>query len=59
MLIASGIVNAAGAWLSIVSEETGDIEEIEGIKCKWNGKNKLIKDLRENEELLKVLEGRL
>lgn len=56
MAIIYGIIAQAGAWFSLIDEETGEIQEdSEGVPIKAQGKPVLVKMLRDNEELYDLI----
>lgn len=57
IFVEKGILKASGAWLSVLDKD-GNVETIDGILCKWNGKTKFIDAIRENEILLNELKSR-
>ena len=50
-----GIFSKAGAWFNLLDETTGDPKVIEGVTCKFNGKNAFIKALTDNPAFLKAV----
>ena len=50
-----GDVSQAGAWFSVIDKETGELMNIGGKDMKFQGMPKLYAELKENEELLKIL----
>lgn len=57
MLISKGIIKQSGSWLSY--EENGKIASVEGVMCKWQGKNNFIDALRTNEAFKTFFVGKL
>ena len=57
-LIESGAVHVKGAWYSILDSE-GNVEIIDSITCKFNGKAKFVKAIKESSVLLDELRTRL
>lgn len=55
ILIESGEINRAGAWFSVIDENTGDPIEFNGMTLKWQGKDSVIKAIQEDAELREFL----
>ena len=49
MLIKNGLVKQAGAWFRIEKED-GEVEVINDLTCKWQGKASLLEELRRNKQ---------